>query len=102
MAPLRYTWNAAGTDHVFDLIYVAGTHGRPYPFGEPANGRAVEVQNFYIGTTPVTQALWTHVMGADANPAKHRGMELPREHVSWEQITRANGFLDRINESPVH
>ena len=101
MEPLRYSWNAAGTDHVFDLIYVAGTHGHPYPFGERSGGRAVEVQDFYIGTTPVTQALWTHVMGADANPANHRGMDLPLENVSWDQITRPNGFLDRINESPL-
>src|SRR6266850_1098738 len=102
MGPLRYSWNAAGADHFFDLVYVAGTQGHPYTFGERSDGRAVEVQDFYIGTTPVTQALWTHIMGADDNPAAHRGMDLPLENVTWDQITQPNGFLDRINKSPVH
>src|SRR5262245_53359841 len=49
----------------------------------------------------MTQALWVHVLGANSNPSAHRGMALPLENVSWDDITRPGGFLDRINESPV-
>jgi hypothetical protein len=47
-----------------------------------------------MSTVPVTQALWTHVMGADANPSAHQGPDLPLENVSWDEITRDGGFLD--------
>jgi formylglycine-generating enzyme len=101
MRSLRYSWNAGDTDHVFDLVYVEGTNGPSYSFGEGTASCEIDVQGFFIGTTPVTQALWTHVAGADTNPAEHRGMALPVENVSWDMITRAGGFLDLINESPV-
>lgn len=100
MEPIRYSWTSGGPSHVFDLAFVRGTHGHPYAFGR-AGGRPVEIQDFFIGTVPVTQALWTHVMGADANPAMRRGADLPLENVSWDEITRPEGFLDRMNESPV-
>ena len=101
MRALRYNWNASGAGHGFDLVYVEGTNGRPYTFGEGAGSRTLEVRDFFIGTVPVTQALWAHVVGPDTNPAVHRGTELPLENVSWDQITRPGGFLDRINESRV-
>ena len=101
MEPIRYSWNAGGRNNVFDLAFVRGTHGRPYSFGEPAGGRPVEIQDFFIGTVPVTHALWTHVMGANPTRAAHQGMDLPLENVSWDEITRPGGFLDRMNNSPV-
>ena len=73
----------------------------PYLLGEAPDRRSIEVRSFYIGTVPVTQALWIHVMGADQNPAVHRGDELPLENVSWDEITQSGGFLDRFNASPV-
>jgi formylglycine-generating enzyme required for sulfatase activity len=60
----------------------------------------MEVQGFFIGTVPVTRALWAHVMGSDANPKVYQGDDLPLENVSWDEITQPNGFLDRINRSP--
>jgi formylglycine-generating enzyme required for sulfatase activity len=57
------------------------------------------VPAFFIGTVPVTQALWTHVAGTNSNPALNRGMALPVENVSWDAITQGGGFLDLINES---
>src|SRR6266849_2626136 len=101
MEPIRYSWSAADRCNAFDLAFVRGTHGHPYSFGDRAGGRPVEIQDFFIGTVPVTQALWTHVMGADANPAAHQGPDLPLENVSWDEITRPGGFLERMNESPV-
>ena len=101
MRALRYSWNTDNAVHAFDLVYVEGTNGRPYFFGEGANRPPVDVQDFFIGTVPVTQALWTHVVGAEMDPAVHRGPEFPLENVSWDEITRPGGFLDRMNDSPV-
>jgi formylglycine-generating enzyme required for sulfatase activity len=101
MEAIRYSWNVDDGSKVFDLAFVRGTHGEPYSFGERAGGRLVEIQDFFIGTVPVTQALWTHVMGGDANPSAHQGMDLPLENVSWDEITRPRGFLDRVNQSQV-
>jgi Phosphotransferase enzyme family/Sulfatase-modifying factor enzyme 1 len=101
MEAVRYTWSADRGIHVFDLVYVRGTHGHSYSFGDRTEGRPVEIQDFFIATVPVTQALWTHVMGAGANPSVHRGPNLPLENVSWDEITEPGGFLDRINESRV-
>jgi formylglycine-generating enzyme required for sulfatase activity len=98
---VRYRWNADGTDHVFELVRVESTHGRPFSLGEGAEPQLVEVEDFFIGTVPVTQALWTHVVGRYGNPAINRGPDLPVENVSWDKITRPSGFLDRLNESPV-
>lgn len=101
MEPIRYSWIEGKSHHVFDLAFVRGTRGQPYSFGEKTDGRQIEVQDFYIGTVPVTQALWGHVLDMDANPAAHKGTDLPIENVSWDEITKAGGFLDRINDSPV-
>jgi len=101
MESITYSWNAVDGRHTFDLAFLRGTHAQPYPFGERAGGRPVEVQDFLIGTVPVTQALWIHIAGPDANPAAHQGTDLPLENLSWDEITRPGGFLDRVNESPV-
>ena len=97
--PIRYSWSDGDGNHVFDLVSVKGTKGYPYSFGQPTGGHPVEIQDFFIATVPVTQALWAHVMGADANPSLHRGQNLPLENVSWDAITEPSGFLDLINES---
>jgi formylglycine-generating enzyme required for sulfatase activity len=98
---VRYGWNADGTEHAFEFVRVEGTHGRPFSFGDGAELQLVEVEDFFIATVPVTQALWTHVVGTDGNLAINRGADLPVENVSWDEITRECGFLDRLNESPV-
>jgi hypothetical protein len=38
-----------------------------------------------MASTPVTQALWTHVMGS--NPAVRPDLRSPVENVSWDDIT---------------
>ena len=86
-------------DSVFELTLVPGTHGHPFPFGEGTSGPRVEIQDCFIGSVPVTQALWRHVMGADANSAVNRSQDLPAVDVSWDQITGPGGFLERINQS---
>jgi formylglycine-generating enzyme required for sulfatase activity len=101
MRSLTHHWNVGGADHALDLLYVEGTHGHAYSFGEGEARRPVDLQDFVIATVPVTQALWDHFVGAHSNPANHLGPNLPLENVSWDEITRPGGFLDRINESPV-
>jgi formylglycine-generating enzyme required for sulfatase activity len=85
-------------DHAFEMVFVEGTHGRPYSFGDST---PMEVRDFFVGTTPVTGAFWAHVTGSDANPATRAAGQLPATDVSWDDVTRPGGFLDRINQSPV-
>jgi formylglycine-generating enzyme required for sulfatase activity len=101
MRSLTYSWNVGGTGHTMELAHVEGTYGQAYSFGEVPMSRLLEVQDFFIGTVPMTQALWAHVLGADSNPAVHRGPDLPVENVSWDDIVRPGGVLDRINQSPI-
>ena len=99
---IRHSWRAGDTAHTLDLVYVEGTNRHPYSFGDGSDCRPMEVRGFFIGTVPVTNALWTHVMDSDINPVVQNGAELPVENASWDEITRLGGFLDRINQSPVH
>jgi formylglycine-generating enzyme required for sulfatase activity len=95
MKIVTYHWEP---DRVFEMVFVRGTHGRPFPFGVQAGGRPVEIQDFFIGTVPVTEGFWTHVMGTDDRAAEP-ALDLPKVNVSWDQITQPGGFLDRINQS---
>ena len=101
MRSLKYAWKTHDTLQENEFAYVQGTNGRPYSFGEDGNAREMEVASFLIAVVPVTQALWLHVMGGGSNPAAHRGDKLPLENVSWDEITRPGGFLERINASPL-
>jgi formylglycine-generating enzyme required for sulfatase activity len=56
----------------------------------------VQVDGFYMGKYPVTQAQWKRLMAG--NPAQFRGDQLPVEQVSWhaarafiQELTRAGG-----------
>lgn len=91
-----YRWRDADGEHELHLVPVPGTAEGPYLF----QGRApVDVRDFALGAVPVTQALWTHVMGT--NPATFRGARRPIENISWHDIVGAGGFLERINASPI-
>jgi formylglycine-generating enzyme required for sulfatase activity len=102
MKTVGYTWRDGDTHHALDLVYVEGTNGSPYAFGEGADSRSMEVRDFFVATVPVTEALWMHVMGSGKNSAVNRGGDLPVENASWDELTRPAGFLDRINHSLVH
>jgi len=52
-------------------------------------------QNFFMGSTEVTQAQWQKVMGN--NPSKFKGDELPVETVNWEEAVE---FCKRLSEMP--
>ena len=53
----------------------------------------VTVSSFYLAETPVTQSLWTAVMGD--NPSHFIGDNLPVERVSWEDCQE---FIKRLNQ----
>lgn len=95
---LTYRWNAEDGEHELGLVRVAGTDGTPFLFGGSPKRRSVEVKDFYIGATPVTQALWRHLMGS--NPSRRLESRAPVENVSWNEVTGPDGFLARINASP--
>ena len=96
---MRYAWRADGAEYDLQLVSVAGTGGRPFLFGAQPNRRPIEVKTFHIATTPVTQALWMHVMGA--NPSERPDLGCPFENGSWDAIHAPGGFLERINAGPI-
>lgn len=53
----------------------------------------VTLDDYYIGETLVTQALWRAVMGD--NPASRKGESLPVDRVSWNECQE---FIKRINK----
>jgi len=101
MSNLKYCWRVDGSDHSIVMTYVEGTNGRPFLFGEGHDKRAIEISDFFMATVPVTQALWTHVMGVGSNPSHFRGDCRPVENVSWHDVAGPDGFLCRINASDI-
>lgn len=99
METLIYQWRADNVQHEIRLVHIPGTNGAPYLFGASPHHQPVEVRDFNIGTSPVTQALWTHVMGS--NPPVRMDLRCPVENISWNHITEPGGFLDRINSSAI-
>ena len=99
MTKLTYQWREGGARHELLLVPVPGTRGTPYLFGAGPGRRPIELRDFHIASTPVTQALWKHVMGS--NPAVRFDPRCPVENVSWDHITGAGGFLDCLNSSAI-
>ncbi len=58
MLNLAYPFELAGVSHAVELVFVEGTRGRPYSFGEARRQIEVELAPFYLGRTTVTQAVW--------------------------------------------
>jgi formylglycine-generating enzyme required for sulfatase activity len=96
---LSYAWSEGGGEHTIRLVPVEGTGGKPFLFGAGDRRIPIEIRGFHLLATPVTQELWTHVMGS--NPSKHPAARHPVENVSWDQITGPGGFLERINAGDV-
>ncbi|MBM3763747.1 MAG: formylglycine-generating enzyme family protein [Acidobacteria bacterium] len=61
----------------------------------------VQADGFSIATTPVTQALWLHVMGPPNPAINQTSPEHPLENVSWDSLHARGGFLERINAAPI-
>ena len=56
----------------------------------------VNLPDFWIGQYPVTQGLWTEVLGKTNNPSRFKGNNRPIETISWNQIQ--DKFLPTLNE----
>jgi formylglycine-generating enzyme required for sulfatase activity len=80
----------------FDMIFVeSGT----FLMGNSDNANNkpvhnVNISNFYIGKTTVTQKQWRAIMGSDPSYFKNCD-NCPVENVSWNQIQK---FLQRLNQ----
>jgi formylglycine-generating enzyme required for sulfatase activity len=99
MEPRHLRWHDQSGSHDLTLVWVQGTHGAPYQFGHGAEQRAIEVPDFFIAATPVTQAFWQRVMGS--NPSVRPDPRCPVENVSWEHVTQPGGFLDHLNAGEI-
>ncbi|MGD8542338.1 MAG: SUMF1/EgtB/PvdO family nonheme iron enzyme [Desulfobacteraceae bacterium] len=78
------------------LVYVPGGRFRMGDtFGDGIENEtplhAVQLDPFYIGRTPVTQAQWLRVM--PENPSRFSGDGLPVEQVTWED---AAAFIEKL------
>jgi hypothetical protein len=93
-----YEWADRHVRRAVEFVRVEGTNGHPFRFGEDQDARDIEVQEFYIATTPVTQSFWTHVMGPSP-PSNGNGPMQPVENVSWDDLVRPGGFLQRLRDS---
>jgi formylglycine-generating enzyme len=99
METRRYSWRAGGAEYDVSFVRVEGTGGSPYLFGAGPKQCPISIGAFYIMSTPVTQAFWRQVMGA--NIATRNGPLWPVTHISWDQIAGENGFLQRINAGEI-
>ena len=77
-------------DTSFSLMKIKGGRFKMSPTYD------VELSDFYIGQTQVTQNLWQIVM--NNNPARFKEGNNPVENVSWEEICSKNGFISKLNK----
>jgi formylglycine-generating enzyme len=80
------------------MVFVQGTQGRPFSFGE-GERLSVDLPEFFIATVPVTKSLWRHIMGPAGNPEDPIMGQEPMEQVSWDDIAGPIGFLHKLNTS---
>ena len=92
------TYTANGVS--FDMMMVkagtftmGATSEMKDPYSEEKTTHQVTLTNdYYIGKTEVTQALWKAVMGN--NPSYFKGDNLPVEEVSWDDCQK---FISKLN-----
>ena len=96
----KRSFTANGVD--FTMVYIEGGNfdmgatpeqGMYAAFDEKPSIQTT-IGNYYIGEAPVTQALWTAVMGD--NPSHINGDNLPVERVSWNECEEFIGKLNAI------
>ena len=83
-----------------EMVSVQGgtfTMGSPEGVGydEERPQHQVTLSNFSIGKYEITQAQWVAVMGS--NPSYFKGVNLPVETVSWNDIVGTSGTSEVIN-----
>ena len=92
----------------FKMIYI---EGGSFSMGSPKNDKDalkrerpqhwIELHDYYIGETVVTQKLWRAVM--KGNPSHFKGDNHPVENVAWEDETEKNvsitEFVRKLNDN---
>jgi formylglycine-generating enzyme required for sulfatase activity len=79
------------------MIFVKGSNGSPYLFGEENNRLEINIPDFFISKYPVTQSLWEFIMGS--NPSFFKATNRPVECVSYNDIISNNGFFEKLNSN---
>ena len=102
MKQSEYQWEADGRRHAFAFSAVPGTRGDPYDFGEDASRRRVHLPDYAMSRHTVTRALWTHIMGDSGKHPALGAAAAPLDNISWNELTRPDGFFDRLNASDIH
>lgn len=73
----------------------------PDAFDDEKPQHTVRLDGYWLADTPVTQALWQAVMGA--NPAHFQGPQRPVEQVSWfDAVVFCNTLSQRTGRSPAY
>jgi formylglycine-generating enzyme required for sulfatase activity len=91
--PMRLVHIPGGS---FQMGSPAGERGRNDADEGPVHTVTIAT-DFYIGETEVTQAQWKALMGN--NPARDYGVgnDYPVYYMPGNDVTKANGFLDRLS-----
>ncbi len=92
-ARFRMRWIPPGR---FVMGSPEGEAGR---YDDELQHEVVLTRGYWLGETPVTQALWEAVMGA--NPSRFKSADRPVETVSWDDsmefVTRLNGLAPGLD-----
>ena len=96
MNNINSIFNTGGKECALEMIFVEGTQGATFLFGEETDKKAISIKDFYISKYPVTQSLWNCITG-NKNNAHRRDNNKPVRQVSWNDITGKDGFLEKIN-----
>jgi formylglycine-generating enzyme required for sulfatase activity len=97
-----------GPDNTVPLVLVRVAAGTSFTMGSPPQERGrnadegpahsvTVARDFFLGRYEVTQAQWQAVTGWNPSRFYGEGPEYPVYDVSWIDITRPDGFLERLN-----
>ena len=90
------------TNGVSYTFYMAEVKGGAYSMQYERDGVTKTVtgtlSDYYIGQTEVDNGLWNAVMGSKPEGQTKSKNQYPVSNVSYEDITKEGGFLDRLNE----
>ncbi len=81
-------------DYVFPIVLVKGTGETGYLFGDQEKV-SIQIQDFIVSRYSISQRLWEYITGK--NPSHFLGKDRPVESVSFNDIMKKDGFLQKFN-----